>query len=108
MNVVSPLAELEAEQFPLIQSCVFPKFVSTSDEVRKASAEAERRLDAHALICRFCLLICFAFSSNWCNMITLFKLCDISIIPYVMYHIGYGCFSSKTEKRLHLDILNSS
>ncbi|KAK4597735.1 hypothetical protein RGQ29_015308 [Quercus rubra] len=51
VNVVSPLAELEAEQFPLIQSCVFPKFVSTSDEVRKASAEAERRLDAHALIC---------------------------------------------------------
>ncbi|KAK7846626.1 putative thimet oligopeptidase, partial [Quercus suber] len=51
VNVVSPLAELEAEQFPLIQSCVFPKFVSTSDEVRKASAEAERRLDAHALMC---------------------------------------------------------
>ncbi|KAM3706119.1 hypothetical protein ACJW30_03G131000 [Castanea mollissima] len=51
VNVVSPLAELEAEQFPLIQSCVFPKFVSSSDEVRKASAEAERRLDAHALMC---------------------------------------------------------
>uniref|UniRef100_A0A2N9FSA7 Peptidase M3A/M3B catalytic domain-containing protein n=1 Tax=Fagus sylvatica TaxID=28930 RepID=A0A2N9FSA7_FAGSY len=51
MNVASPLAELEAQQFPLIQSCVFPKLVSTSDEVRKASAEAERRLDSHALIC---------------------------------------------------------
>lgn len=51
MNVVSPLAELEAQQFPLIQSCVFPKLVSTSDDVRKASAEAERRIDGHVLMC---------------------------------------------------------
>ncbi|GLT74623.1 hypothetical protein SLA2020_464110 [Shorea laevis] len=50
-NVISPLAELEAEQFPLVQSCVFPKLVSTSDSVRKASAEAERRIDAHILSC---------------------------------------------------------
>ena len=39
-NVVLPLAELEAQQFPLVQSCIFPKLVSTSEEVRKASAEA--------------------------------------------------------------------
>ncbi|KAE8023626.1 hypothetical protein FH972_009301 [Carpinus fangiana] len=51
MNVVSPLAELEAQQSPMIQSCVFPKLVSTSDDVRKASAEAERRIDGHVLIC---------------------------------------------------------
>ncbi|KAK9277753.1 hypothetical protein L1049_007300 [Liquidambar formosana] len=51
MNVISPLAELEAQQFPLVQSCVFPKLVSTSDDVRKASAEAERRIDAHFLKC---------------------------------------------------------
>ncbi|XP_019176680.1 PREDICTED: probable thimet oligopeptidase [Ipomoea nil] len=50
-NVVLPLAELEAEQFPLIQSCLFPKWVSTSEDVRKASAEAERRIDAHVSIC---------------------------------------------------------
>lgn len=50
-NAVSPLAELEAQQFPLVQSCVFPKFVSVLDEVRKASAEAERRIDAHVLMC---------------------------------------------------------
>lgn len=55
MNVVAPLAELEAEQFPLIQSCVFPKLVSTSDDVRKASAEAEQRIDAHIMSCRFIL-----------------------------------------------------
>lgn len=53
MNVISPLAELEAQQFPLVQSCVFPKMVSTCDDVRKASAEAERRIDAHVLICRY-------------------------------------------------------
>ncbi|KAL5552527.1 hypothetical protein UlMin_039928 [Ulmus minor] len=51
-NAIAPLAELEAQQFPLVQSCVFPKLVSTSDDVCKASAEAERRIDAHALMCR--------------------------------------------------------
>ncbi|XP_020083013.1 probable thimet oligopeptidase isoform X2 [Ananas comosus] len=51
-NVISPLAELEAQQFPLIQSCVFPKMVSTLDDVRKASCEAEKRLDSHLLMCR--------------------------------------------------------
>lgn len=50
-NVVLPLAELEAQQFPLVQSCIFPKLVSTSEEVRKASAEAEQRIDSHVLMC---------------------------------------------------------
>ncbi|KAG7974651.1 hypothetical protein I3843_06G058600 [Carya illinoinensis] len=50
-NVVSPLAELEAQQFPLMQSCLFAKLVSTSDDVRKASLEAERRIDGHVLMC---------------------------------------------------------
>lgn len=53
MNVISPLAELEAQQFSLIQSCVFPKLVSTLEDVRKASAEAERRIDAYLNLCRF-------------------------------------------------------
>uniref|UniRef100_A0A1D1ZIK0 Thimet oligopeptidase n=1 Tax=Anthurium amnicola TaxID=1678845 RepID=A0A1D1ZIK0_9ARAE len=51
-NTISPLAELDADQFPLVQSCVFLKMVSVSDDVRKASAEAERKLDSHFLICR--------------------------------------------------------
>ncbi|XP_065873653.1 probable thimet oligopeptidase [Euphorbia lathyris] len=51
-NVVVPLADLEAHQFPLIQSCVFPKFVSTVEDVRKASSEADRRIDAHISTCR--------------------------------------------------------
>ncbi|XWS63803.1 hypothetical protein CRYUN_Cryun06bG0133300 [Craigia yunnanensis] len=50
-NVISPLAELEAQQFPLVQSCVVPKLVSTSYKVRKASAEAEKKIDAHASSC---------------------------------------------------------
>ncbi|CAI9768757.1 unnamed protein product [Fraxinus pennsylvanica] len=50
-NAILPLAELEAQQFPLIQSCVFPKLVSVSEDVRKASAEAERRIDAHISTC---------------------------------------------------------
>ncbi|KAL2543331.1 putative thimet oligopeptidase [Abeliophyllum distichum] len=50
-NAILPLAELEAQQFPLIQSCVFPKLVSISEDVRKASAEAERRIDAHISTC---------------------------------------------------------
>ncbi|XP_072999622.1 probable thimet oligopeptidase isoform X1 [Typha latifolia] len=51
-NVISSLGELEAHQFPLIQSCVFPRMVSTSDDVRRASSEAEKRLDSHFLMCR--------------------------------------------------------
>ncbi|KAI3682214.1 hypothetical protein L2E82_50077 [Cichorium intybus] len=42
-NVLLPLEELEAHRFPPVQSCLFPKFVSTSDEIRKASAKAETK-----------------------------------------------------------------
>ncbi|XP_027767610.1 probable thimet oligopeptidase isoform X2 [Solanum pennellii] len=52
VNVILPLAELEAQQFPLIQSCVFPKWLSASEDVRKASAETERKIDAHITMCR--------------------------------------------------------
>ncbi|KAF3337265.1 putative thimet oligopeptidase [Carex littledalei] len=51
-NVVSPLTDLDAQQFPLIQSCVFQWMVSASVEVRNASLEAEKRLDAHFLLSR--------------------------------------------------------
>ncbi|KAF8047128.1 hypothetical protein N665_3191s0004 [Sinapis alba] len=51
-NVVLPLAELEARQLPLIQCCVVPKMLSPQDNVRKASAEAELKIDAHLLSCR--------------------------------------------------------
>ncbi|CAN6448995.1 unnamed protein product [Victoria cruziana] len=51
MNTISPLAELEAEQFPLIQTCLLHKMVSCSEEVRKASADAEKKIDAHLSIC---------------------------------------------------------
>ncbi|GAA0170696.1 metalloprotease [Lithospermum erythrorhizon] len=50
-NVVLPLAELEALQFPMIQSCIFPKMVSPFEDLRKASAEAERKIDAHVSTC---------------------------------------------------------
>lgn len=52
VNVILPLAELEAQQFPLIQSCIFPKWLSTSEDIRKASAEAEKEVDAHISMCR--------------------------------------------------------
>ncbi|CAL9239781.1 unnamed protein product, partial [Arabidopsis halleri] len=51
-NVVLPLAELEARQLSLIQCCVFPKMLSPQDNVRKASAEAEQKIDTHILSCR--------------------------------------------------------
>ncbi|KAJ1286688.1 hypothetical protein BS78_03G371000 [Paspalum vaginatum] len=51
-NVVAPLAELDALQFPLVQACVLPRMVSPSEDVRKASAEAEKRLDSHFVLCR--------------------------------------------------------
>ncbi|WVZ08365.1 hypothetical protein V8G54_021711 [Vigna mungo] len=49
-NVIEPLAELQAQQFPL-------KMVSTREDVRKASAEAERRIDDHFDACRNALPI---------------------------------------------------
>ncbi|CAN7129530.1 unnamed protein product [Brassica rapa subsp. narinosa] len=52
-NVVLPLAEIEARLLPLIQCCVVPKMISPQDNVRKASAEAELRIDAHLLSCRW-------------------------------------------------------
>ena len=48
-----PLAEIEARLLPLIQCCVVPKMISPLDNVRKASAEAELRIDAHLLSCRW-------------------------------------------------------
>ncbi|KAJ0256183.1 thimet oligopeptidase [Hirschfeldia incana] len=51
-NVVLPLAELEARMLPLIQCCVVPKMLSPRDDVRKASGEAEMKIDAHLLSCR--------------------------------------------------------
>ncbi|KAE9604808.1 putative neurolysin [Lupinus albus] len=71
-NVISPIAELQAQQFPLIQSCVFPKLVSTLEDVRKASAEAERRLDAHIDMCSkrediYLVVKAFAVKGEWVN-----------------------------------------
>ncbi|GJM92282.1 hypothetical protein PR202_ga08735 [Eleusine coracana subsp. coracana] len=54
-NVIAPLAELDALQFPLVQACVLPRMVSTSEDVRRASAEAQKRLDCHFLLCRLAL-----------------------------------------------------
>ncbi|XP_011042313.1 PREDICTED: probable thimet oligopeptidase isoform X1 [Populus euphratica] len=71
-NVISPLADLEAHQFPLVQSCVFPKLVSTLEDVRKASAEAERRIDAHVSTCSkredvYRVVKAFASKGEWMN-----------------------------------------
>ncbi|KAG0486659.1 hypothetical protein HPP92_008754 [Vanilla planifolia] len=51
-NVICPLMDLEEQQYPLVQSCLFPKMVATSEDVRKASADAEKKLDSHFLKCR--------------------------------------------------------
>ncbi|CAM0884179.1 unnamed protein product [Alopecurus aequalis] len=51
-NAIAPLAELDAQQFPLVQACVLPRMVSPSEDVCRASAEAEKRLDSHFVLCR--------------------------------------------------------
>ena len=51
-NVIAPLASLEAEEFALIQSCKFPRLVSSSKEVQQASKDAESMLDAYKVKCR--------------------------------------------------------
>ncbi|KAL5997347.1 hypothetical protein ACLOJK_008277 [Asimina triloba] len=72
-NAVLPLAELEAQQFPLVQSCVFQKMIATSDDVQKASAEAERRIDSHLLMCSkrddvYRVLKAFAAKGEWISL----------------------------------------
>ncbi|KAK6922350.1 Peptidase M3A/M3B catalytic domain [Dillenia turbinata] len=71
-NVIAPLADLESQQFPLVQSCIFPKLVTYSDDVRKASGEAERRIDAHVSMCRkredvYRVIKAFAARREWMN-----------------------------------------
>ncbi|XP_050206884.1 probable thimet oligopeptidase isoform X2 [Mercurialis annua] len=71
-NVIAPLADLEAEQFPLIQTCVIPKLVSTSEDARKASIEAERRIDAHIATCSkredvYRVVKAFSVKGEWMN-----------------------------------------
>ncbi|KAM7276696.1 hypothetical protein ACFE04_018562 [Oxalis oulophora] len=51
-NVILPLTKLDGQQFPLVQSCLFPKLVCTSQAVCKASGEAQRMIDTHVLSCR--------------------------------------------------------
>uniref|UniRef100_A0ACD5XEG6 Uncharacterized protein n=1 Tax=Avena sativa TaxID=4498 RepID=A0ACD5XEG6_AVESA len=51
-NAIAPLTELDAQQFPLVQACLLPRMVSPSADVCRASAEAEKRLDSHFLLCR--------------------------------------------------------
>lgn len=50
-NTIAPLARLEAEEFALMQSCKFPRLVSTSKEVQQASLDAEKMLDAYKSKC---------------------------------------------------------
>ncbi|KDP26747.1 hypothetical protein JCGZ_17905 [Jatropha curcas] len=69
-NVIAPLADLDAQHFPLIQSCVFPKLVSPLEDVRKASAEAERRIDEHISTCSkredvYRVVKAFAVKGEW-------------------------------------------
>ncbi|KAL8037862.1 hypothetical protein ABFS82_11G066500 [Erythranthe guttata] len=71
-NTILPLAELEAHQFPLVQSCAFPKLVSASEDICKASIEAERRIDAHVSRCSkredvYRVVKAFAARGDWMN-----------------------------------------
>lgn len=107
-NVVSPLAELEAQQFPLMQSCLFAKLVSTSDDVRKASAEAERRIDGHVLMCRFCLCSClfiYLFSGHCLPSLLPFPPSNGLVQLIQTYHMSHVRLPLK---RNPIDILNSS
>ncbi len=51
--MIAPLANLEAEEFAVVQGCVFPSLVAVSKDVRNAGAEAEKKIDAHNIKCRF-------------------------------------------------------
>lgn len=95
-NVILPLAELQAQQFPLIQSCMLPKLVSTREDVRKASAEAERRIDAHLDICRFASI----FSCTICDFCPHVLLMGLSLKLMKCFILALVAkFAGLTEKR---------
>lgn len=69
-NVIMPLAELEAEQSYLVQSCLLPRMVATSKDVREASVEAEKLIDAHNVKCSmredvYLIVKAFAARGEW-------------------------------------------
>ncbi|CAN1314181.1 Probable thimet oligopeptidase [Linum perenne] len=71
-NTIAQLADLEAEQFPLVQSCLFPKLVYISEDIQNASVEAERRIDAHVLSCSqredlYRVVKAFSAKGDWRN-----------------------------------------
>lgn len=67
-----PLAELEARQLPLIQCCVIPKMLSPHDNVRRASAEAELKIDAQILSSRCFVDFLFVLVSSWIEFLIQF------------------------------------
>ncbi|XP_054786982.1 probable thimet oligopeptidase [Prosopis cineraria] len=112
MNVISPLAELEAHQFPLIQSCVFPKLVSTVEDVRKASAEAERKIDAHMNLCSkredvYLVVKAFAAKGEWMSAEA---KCFVQILVRDFERNGMNLTATKREEllrlRAHIDELS--
>ncbi|RVW35415.1 putative thimet oligopeptidase [Vitis vinifera] len=96
-NVVLPLAELEAQQFPLVQSCIFPKLVSTSEEVRKASAEAEQRIDSHVLMCRgawsWVQFLCWLKALNYSMLVV------TDMVSNPRNAMNCGMFMAKLERK---------
>ncbi|KAK7312011.1 hypothetical protein RJT34_10542 [Clitoria ternatea] len=99
-NVILPLAELQAEQFPLIQSCVLPKLVSTREDVRKASAEAERRIDAHLDTCSkrediYLVVKAFAIRGEWMSAEA---RCFVQILVRDFERNGLNLTASKREE----------
>lgn len=53
-TVIAPLANSESRDFSQIQGCVFPSLVAISKELRDASSEAEKKIDAYQVKCRLC------------------------------------------------------
>ncbi|KAK7387563.1 hypothetical protein VNO78_28453 [Psophocarpus tetragonolobus] len=99
-NVIAPLAELQAQQFPLVQSCVFLKMVSTREDVRKASAEAEQRIDAHIDACSkredvYLVIKAFALKGEWMNAEV---KCFVQILVRDFERNGLNLTASKREE----------
>lgn len=69
---IMALAELEAQHFPMVQSCIFPRLVFTSEDVREASADAEKLINTHIASCRkredvYRVVKAFATKGEWRN-----------------------------------------
>ena len=89
-NAIAPLAELDAHQFPLVQACLLPRMVSPSEDVCRASAEAEKRLDSHFVLCR--CIVTYSYYITFCIYLWSLYVSQVDIYVLLKIMCNHTCW----------------